>query len=93
MKALQVTIVALVSIFTVSVIWVSTRGPFAAVLTTMNSTVNVGLSTPASNAIDNIISMYTLGATIFIIITIGSLIFWWWAKMQEREVVTEGYTY
>lgn len=93
MKALDVTIVAMVSIFTVSVIWVATRSPFNTVITSLNSTLNTGLSAPATDAINGIMSMYTTGSTIFIIIAIGCLIFWWWAKMQEREVVTEGYAY
>ena len=89
MRAFDATIGAIVTIFTVSVFWLATRGPFETVVASMNATMNKGLSVGATSAMNNMVNMFTTSITIFIIITVLCLIYWWWMKMQEREIVTE----
>lgn len=91
MRIVNVAIAAMVSIFYISIYWISTQYPFNLVVTEVNSTMG-GLSPGAgSTAISNLAGSFTTALLIFPILGVLGIILWWFMKMQEREVVTEAY--
>ena len=91
MRAVNVAIAAMVSIFYISVFWITTQYPFDLVVGEVNSTMGGLAPGGGSTAISNLASSFTLALLIFPILGVLGIIIWWFLKMQEREVVTEAY--
>lgn len=93
MKILNIAIAALVSLFGITVIWLTTYGPFNRVIELISEDISGRVSGQAQTSIDMLTTYFNTGLTIFIVFTVISIIAWWIMKTQEREVVTEAYYY
>jgi lipoprotein signal peptidase len=93
MKIVNVAIAAMVSIFYISVLWITTQYPFDLVVGEVNSTMGPLAPGGGGAAISSLANSFGTGLLIFPILAIIGIVLWWFMKMQEREVVTEAYYY
>ncbi len=91
MRALNVAIAAMVSIFYISVLWITTQYPFNQVVSLVNGTMMPLAPGGGASAINNLAGSFTTALIIFPILAVIGIVLWWFMKMQEREVVTEAY--
>jgi len=90
-KAVNVAIAAMISIFYISIYWITTQYPFNLVVGEVNSTMGALAPGDGGSAISNIAASFSTALLIFPILGVLGILLWWFLKMQEREVVTEAY--
>jgi len=92
MKLTFIWITTIIAMLVVSVYYLGLKPANDLLIDGMNDTMRVhALGSQAQNSFNIVSTVWGVAFNAWIVLTLVALLFWAYAKMQEREVLTGGY--